>query len=377
MEIDMKRQKTNDNPKKKRKVIRKEKKSSSLSLRRLLDMLRDKKGKDKHKKFKERLKKIKPKKDEFIPDKNIVVIPDSKNRSQDMYGNKKIISDDTAQGVVALYTHKKTGHKLVVKIPNKGSEADIINEKKIYRYLTKKYQNTICEKIIPKHYEFNGDFDGNKIYVALEYISGDSLINKLRKSYQGLSKEDKENLIEKVQNSIRCLWETGVVHGDLHASNIMVHGKNNDIKIFDFGASMIHKPIKNTNYMHNWFINKHANMYKKYFSTSQSVSPGNPNIVWFGHRYPFYAETHRKAIDKLLLNTRKYSRIPARSRDDLNRIGKFLQIHGYDKKTRKELEFAINKLDSSFIKKRVSKYFHGRQKDYRHRTDLLKMIINL
>ena len=281
-----------------------------------------------------------------------------KLRPQDYYTDKKYLSRDTAQGSVALYTHKDSGHQLVVKIPHRGHEKDIILEKIIYRYLDDNL-TTSCKHLFPKHYDFKGDFDGHKTYLALEYVKGRELSKYLDRHMASLSGDDKYRILQQVQNAVRCMFKAGVIHGDLHASNIMITDDNR-IKIFDFGTAMIHDKLKDNNFITGWFVDKHANMYKRYYSEGHTVSPGNPNIYWLGYKKPFYARHHARHINKLLDDTSLGIRNPVRDISELKRLARHLLIKDVDSKSKDELLIEINRIPSTRIDSRLSKYTHGR-----------------
>ena len=77
--------------------------------------------------------------------------------------------------------------------------------------------------------------------LVLEYADEGTLRNYLEKKFSTLNWEDKYRLAFQLSSAIECLHESGIVHNDLHSSNIFI--QQNSIKLANFGQSKLIKPI--------------------------------------------------------------------------------------------------------------------------------------
>lgn len=79
--------------------------------------------------------------------------------------------------------------------------------------------------------------------IELEYIPGSkSLRNYYKKDSQGNPVPLPAQLSKAVKNAVQLMHAGGIIHGDLHADNILVVEKGNgsyNVKIIDFGKSLI------------------------------------------------------------------------------------------------------------------------------------------
>src|SRR5438874_43465 len=75
----------------------------------------------------------------------------------------------------------------------------------------------------------------------MEYAEGGTLRNYLKENFSSLNWQDKYGLAFQLSSAVQFLHEKGIVHKDLHSSNIFI--QQNSIKLADSGLS---KRIKDT-----------------------------------------------------------------------------------------------------------------------------------
>ncbi|CAI2173007.1 2804_t:CDS:2 [Funneliformis geosporum] len=67
----------------------------------------------------------------------------------------------------------------------------------------------------------------------MEYAEGGSLKNYLEVNFNNLTWHDKYNLAFQLASAVLCLHKEGIVHRDLHSSNILIH--QGVVKLANFG----------------------------------------------------------------------------------------------------------------------------------------------
>ncbi len=78
----------------------------------------------------------------------------------------------------------------------------------------------------------------NMSYIAMEYIEGKSLEEKLAEKKR-LEKDEVVRLIKQVAQGLSVAHAQGIIHRDIKPGNIMFIGNSGDIKIMDFGVAKI------------------------------------------------------------------------------------------------------------------------------------------
>ncbi|RHZ83844.1 hypothetical protein Glove_87g84 [Diversispora epigaea] len=77
----------------------------------------------------------------------------------------------------------------------------------------------------------------NEYTLVLEYANGGTLRDHLKSNFEKLEWSDKLNLAKQIVKAIEHLHSNGIIHGDLHSTNILLH--DNIIKISDFGIARL------------------------------------------------------------------------------------------------------------------------------------------
>jgi len=143
-------------------------------------------------------------------------------------------------GIVNLGIHKKTNQKVAIKIINKSSlksQEDIELIKSEIDIMKLCHHPNIIRLL--DHFE-NSEY----IFIVMEYISGGTLTQFLKKRYFNFSESQAANIINQIGQGLKYLHSYGIVHRDLKTENIMMTQLNDNgiIKIMDFGLSKIIGP---------------------------------------------------------------------------------------------------------------------------------------
>mmetsp|Transcript_6374 Transcript_6374/g.7325 ORF Transcript_6374/g.7325 Transcript_6374/m.7325 type:complete len:106 (-) Transcript_6374:395-712(-) len=87
----------------------------------------------------------------------------------------------------------------------------------------------------PKFVDYKYDDVGNKGYLVMEYIDGDTLDQYLADSV-GLANEEIQLHLATLIKAVEHLHSRGIVHRDLKPQNIMI-GSDGNLKVIDFNIS--------------------------------------------------------------------------------------------------------------------------------------------
>ena len=81
------------------------------------------------------------------------------------------------------------------------------------------------------------DRDGQTVFMTMEFLSGESLHDKLRPAKAvTLSTERRREIVASIAQALEFAHRTGIVHGDLKPGNVIITD-NGDVKVIDFGIA--------------------------------------------------------------------------------------------------------------------------------------------
>ncbi len=81
------------------------------------------------------------------------------------------------------------------------------------------------------------DRDGDTVFMTMEFLSGESLHEKLKPSkVAGLSGARREQIIAAIAQALEVAHRTGIVHGDLKPGNVIIT-ETGEVKVIDFGIA--------------------------------------------------------------------------------------------------------------------------------------------
>ncbi len=98
-----------------------------------------------------------------------------------------------------------------------------------------KKSQTLAHPNIVRVYDF--DRDGPTVYMTMEYLSGTSLVQKLRApGFIGLPREEAIHILDGIANALIFAHDNGIVHADLKPANIIITDTG-QVKVIDFGIA--------------------------------------------------------------------------------------------------------------------------------------------
>lgn len=138
-------------------------------------------------------------------------------------------------GAVYLGEHVKMGRKSAIKVMAQSMTGD---SEAIARF-NREAANAarINHPNVCAIYDF-GETEGGLIYLAMEFIEGESL-NDLLKREGALVPARAASILEQTGNALQAAHDMGIVHRDLKPDNIMIarRGTTEVVKVVDFGIA--------------------------------------------------------------------------------------------------------------------------------------------
>lgn len=150
---------------------------------------------------------------------------------------------DCKSGVdIYLVINNDNGCLYVVKFCN-GALFNVPAYEKQVAAMQREYnllQKATAAASISKAFHFEKDQYGNS-YMVLEFIKGKPIFQFVEE-VSGLTEDDYLLLMKSLLTAFAQLHQCGVVHGDVHSSNVMV-ARDKTVRIIDLGMSLQHKEI--------------------------------------------------------------------------------------------------------------------------------------
>lgn len=135
-------------------------------------------------------------------------------------------------GNVFMAREKETQFVIALKVLNKKQVVTQNIEHQVEREI--EIQTQLFHPNILRMYGFF--FDEQRIYLLLEYASGGTLYNVLRKE-EKIEEKRASKYIKSVVSALSYLHSRNVIHRDLKPENVLL-GKDGQIKVADFGWSV-------------------------------------------------------------------------------------------------------------------------------------------
>jgi tRNA A-37 threonylcarbamoyl transferase component Bud32 len=155
----------------------------------------------------------------------------------DTFDNFRIETLLSDRGLIEIYlaADLMTGSESVVKALNKGKTEDSETFAEELNELQREYKMLKSVEHIPVICKaFDYKLCEEYAYINLEYIKGISLLKFLSANSPG--EKDRLAIIKTFVSGFAALHSTGLIHGDIHSSNIIV-AHVNELKIIDLGYS--------------------------------------------------------------------------------------------------------------------------------------------
>lgn len=138
-------------------------------------------------------------------------------------------------GTAAVYfgVDLRSGYPVAIKslYPNRATNPYILRKFReganLYLYLAHKNLTRLVDFVI----------DGDKYYIIMEYIEGDTLEHIIQKQSHPLSTSKIIDIFNQILSTIAYLHQHGVLHLDIKPNNIMVK-PNGTVKVIDMGISI-------------------------------------------------------------------------------------------------------------------------------------------
>lgn len=165
------------------------------------------------------------------------------------------------------------GH--TVSVTNVDNAPTFEEQKEKFRKEARRLSSLKNEHIVAVHDLFD---ENNTCYYVMDFIEGESLANRLKRTGQPLTEAQALAVTAQVLDALRTSHAAGILHLDLKPANMMVdaHGR---VKLIDFGASKLQS-------VHGGATTTSAVSYTNGFAPREQMEQ---NLSKFGPWTDFYA----------------------------------------------------------------------------------------
>lgn len=134
-----------------------------------------------------------------------------------------------------LYTHRRIALKILNKKLSDSVEEDDTSDREVMSFLHEAMTISKLEhqNIVKIH---DADIINNRAYIAMDYISGYPMAERLRRK-QYITAAETLRILHSVLNALNFAHQKGIVHGDIKPANIMFDQHKKIYIITDFGAA--------------------------------------------------------------------------------------------------------------------------------------------
>lgn len=80
------------------------------------------------------------------------------------------------------------------------------------------------------------DRDGMTVFMTMEFLSGESLLSKLRRASGSMTREQVQRVVAEIAGALQFAHRNGIVHGDLKPGNVIIT-EGGETKVIDFGIA--------------------------------------------------------------------------------------------------------------------------------------------
>lgn len=134
-----------------------------------------------------------------------------------------------------LYTHRRIALKILNQKLSEDVDEDITGDKEVMSFLHEAM--TISQLDHPNIVKIHdADIIDNQAYIAMDYVSGYPMSERLRRK-QYITAAETLRILHSVLNALDFAHQNGIVHGDIKPANIMFDQHKKIYIITDFGAA--------------------------------------------------------------------------------------------------------------------------------------------
>lgn len=117
--------------------------------------------------------------------------------------------------------------------------------------------------------------NSNEKVLVMEYCNGGNLLDLIRSTSKGLSKDQFVCVLKDIINGIKYLRQKEVIHRDLKPENVLISKSGNRFifKLGDFGAARTLKPSEKYGSLYGTAEYVHPDIYAKFFAKRLDILP--------------------------------------------------------------------------------------------------------